>query len=117
MKGARKLDDFASLVVDDAQRAALLDQVKQIALYTDCLGNRNWSNPETVITKDLATQVVRIAELLARREMKSVGVKWNFGFSMCSQFGWEEKNSWKKRSSTGTPLYGPKAWKSPTRMG
>jgi hypothetical protein len=45
MKGARKLDDFASLVVDDAQRAALLDQVKQIALYTDCLGNRNWSNP------------------------------------------------------------------------
>jgi AbiV family abortive infection protein len=66
MKGARKLDDFASLLADDAQHPALLDQVKQIALYTDCLGSRNWSNPETVITKDLASQVVRTAELLAR---------------------------------------------------
>lgn len=66
MKGARKLDDFASLVAENADHPALLDQVKQIALYTDCLGSRNWSNPDTVISKDLASQFVRTAELLAR---------------------------------------------------
>ena len=66
IKGARKLDDFASLVAEDTDHPSLLDQMKQIALYTDCLGSCNWSNPNTVISKDLASQFVQTAELLAR---------------------------------------------------
>ena len=66
IKGARKLDDFASLVSDEAAYPALLDQLKQIAFYTDCLGRRHWSKPDAVITKEIATQFVRTAELLAR---------------------------------------------------
>lgn len=65
-KGARKLDDFASLVSGDADHPALLDQLKQIALYTDCLGQRHWSKPDTVISKQIATDLVRTAELLSR---------------------------------------------------
>ena len=68
MKGARELDDFASLVAQDVEHPALLDQVKQIATYTDCLGDRHWSNPDTVINRDLASQVVRTAELLSHRD-------------------------------------------------
>jgi AbiV family abortive infection protein len=67
-KGARKLDDFASLVSGDADHPALLDQLKQIALYTDCLGHCHWSEPDTVITKQIATELVRTAELLSRGE-------------------------------------------------
>lgn len=65
-KGARKLDDFAALVTDDATHMVLLDQLKQIAFYTDCLGERHWSEPDTVITKEIATDLVGTAELLAR---------------------------------------------------
>jgi AbiV family abortive infection protein len=65
-KGARKLDDFASLVADGAEHPALLDQMKQIALYTDCLGVRNWSKPEKIVGKDLASAIVDTAEIFAR---------------------------------------------------
>jgi AbiV family abortive infection protein len=64
--GARKLDDFASLVSGDANHPTLLDQLKQLALYTDCLGERHWSKPDVVITREIATALVRTAELLAR---------------------------------------------------
>lgn len=67
-KGARKLDNFALLVSDDASHPALFDQLKQIAFYTDCLGERHWSKPDTVIEKEIATELVRTAELLARGE-------------------------------------------------
>jgi len=68
MKGARKLDDFVPLVSDEVAYPALLDQLKQIAFYTDCLGQRHWSKPDAVITKEIATQLVRTAELLARAD-------------------------------------------------
>jgi len=64
-KGARKLDDFSSLVANDAEHPFLLDQLKQIAFYTDCLGDRHWSMPDTVIDKKLATMIVRTAKLLS----------------------------------------------------
>jgi len=50
-KGARKLDDFVSLFCDQADHTLLLDQLKQIALYTDCLGDCHWSEPDQVIDK------------------------------------------------------------------
>jgi AbiV family abortive infection protein len=66
VNGASKLDDFAPLVSEDSTHPAILDQLKQIALYTDCLGQRRWSTPATVITKEMATQLVKTAELLSR---------------------------------------------------
>src|SRR5882672_9456339 len=37
LKGARKLDDFAALVAGDTEHPLILDQLKQLAFYTDCL--------------------------------------------------------------------------------
>lgn len=64
LKGARKLDDFTALVAEDADRPLILDQLKQLAFYTDCLGKRHWSVPSEVIEKDLAAVIARTAKLL-----------------------------------------------------
>lgn len=86
LHGARRLDDFRGLVADDAEHPAFLDQLKQLAFYTDCLGDRHWSIPSDVIDSELASLIVRTAKLLAsgaeitQREielwMQHVGPVW-----------------------------------------
>ncbi|MGH7969677.1 MAG: AbiV family abortive infection protein, partial [Limisphaerales bacterium] len=66
LKGARKLEDFAPLFDEDADHPLLLDQVKQISFYTDCLGKAHWSVPEEVIDQALASVLVITGELLGK---------------------------------------------------
>jgi AbiV family abortive infection protein len=68
LKGARKLQDFASLFQDGADHPLLLDQVKQLSFYTDCLGKAHWSEPENVMDKPLASMLVVTSELLGKGE-------------------------------------------------
>jgi AbiV family abortive infection protein len=64
-KGARQLDDLESLFTSESADERLqIDQLKQIAFYTDCLGNAHWSQPVHVIPKSLAESLVRIAEVI-----------------------------------------------------
>lgn len=64
-QGAKSLEDFHSLFTDatKADRGAL-DSVKQIGFYTDCLGKAHWSIPTEIISEQLATSLVRIAEIM-----------------------------------------------------
>jgi len=64
-KGARRLDDFSSLFAEDAEHPYLLDQIKQIGFYTDCLGKAHWSVPVEIIDQKLAQTLVQTAEILA----------------------------------------------------
>lgn len=65
-EGARKIDDLRPLFDKDAEHPYLLDQVKQLGFYTDCLGNKaHWSIPDEVIDGELADQLVSTAELLS----------------------------------------------------
>ena len=70
-RGARKLDDFIEPFAKDAEHPYLLDQLKQIGFYSDCLGAAHWSEPEAVIDEALAKQLVRTAEVLARSKETS----------------------------------------------
>jgi AbiV family abortive infection protein len=63
--GARRASDFEQLFSDDAEHPQLLENVKQIFLYTDCVGNCNWSEPEETAESDLAQWILRTAESLA----------------------------------------------------
>lgn len=65
IQGARKLDDFKPVFDNTSEHPYLLDQLKQISFYTDCLGEAHWSEPTAVINKKLATQLISIAEILA----------------------------------------------------
>lgn len=70
LTGARKLAEFGSLYDDGAMHPFVLDQVKQLGFYTDCLGNGHWSIPLDAIDADLAHALVQIAFLLAgKREI------------------------------------------------
>jgi AbiV family abortive infection protein len=71
-EGARGLDDFRPLFGKNADHPFLLDNVKQISLYTDCLGDAHWSTPADVINGDLAKILVQIAQFfLTDRDVTS----------------------------------------------
>jgi len=65
-QGARKLDDFKALFEESSDHPYLLDQLKQIAFYTDCLGRAHWSKPQEVIDESLAKILIHVAKLFAR---------------------------------------------------
>ena len=66
--GARDLDSLQLAAQADAEHTALLNNVKQIGFYSDCLGNFHWSEPAKVIDKRPAQLVVKIADLFATRD-------------------------------------------------
>lgn len=70
--GARQLEDFRSMYDKDAEHPHLLDQLKQITLYTDCLGDRHWSEPAVAMDRAGAEQIIRVAELLAQSPKREI---------------------------------------------
>ena len=60
--GARTLKDFAPMVDKKADHTATLDALKQVAFYTDCLGEKHWSKPDKIIERDLALTLIELAE-------------------------------------------------------
>lgn len=71
-KGARKLDDFRPLFDKSSDHPLVLDTVKQLGFYSDCLGNGHWSLPHDVVEEELAANIVATAELLASKRIVSV---------------------------------------------
>lgn len=65
-KGARRLDEFASMFDPNADHPKLIDQVKQLGFYSDCLGDVRWSEPALVIDEPLARVMVLNAGLLSK---------------------------------------------------
>jgi len=62
--GARSMQDMATAVDGSAEHAGLLDALKQISLYTDCLGQAHWSIPNEVIDEALVQSLVTSAEMM-----------------------------------------------------
>jgi len=71
-QGARRLDDFSPLFDKDLEHPFLLDHVKQIGFYTDCLGKAHWSIPEEVIDETLAKMLVEIAKIFSKNRDTTV---------------------------------------------
>jgi AbiV family abortive infection protein len=72
MRGARKLDDLHPLYEKDAEHPFVLDQIKQLGFYSDCLGNVCWSVPFEVVDEQLASGLVQIAKLLVGQHVITV---------------------------------------------
>ncbi|KOA97638.1 hypothetical protein AE921_16900 [Xanthomonas arboricola] len=65
-KGARKLEELRPIFAEGSEHPGLLDNVKQLGFYTDCLGTAHWSRPADVIDEKLAESILFIAKLFAR---------------------------------------------------
>lgn len=63
---ARQLEDFRPMFAEDSDHTAILDNVKQLGFYTDCLGKAHWSRPTDVIDKEFAEQLVFAAKVMSR---------------------------------------------------
>jgi len=98
--GARKLEDFRPMFENDAEHPFLLDHVKQIGFYTDCLGNSNWSIPENAIDEGLSKMLVGLAKVFASKKrmtekeielwIKHIGPVWkqNMGWMQQALKNW-----------------------------
>ncbi len=64
--GARKLDDLKPIFHDDSEHPYILDQLKQLGFYTDCLGKAHWFQPKEVIDESLAKTLVQTAQIIAK---------------------------------------------------
>lgn len=65
-RGARRLADLASLFDAQSDHPCVLDHVKQIGFYTDCLGNAHWSSPSLVVDQALTSSLLTTADILSR---------------------------------------------------
>jgi AbiV family abortive infection protein len=99
-QGARTMQDMAAGVDPDAEHTGLLDALKQVSFYTDCLANRHWSIPDEVIDEGLAHAMVASAKMMwsARaitlREVELwgqiVGPHWNQPGMMNAVTQWQK---------------------------
>jgi len=71
-QGAKKLDEMWPLFDKSSEHPYLLDQIKQIGFYTDCLGQAHWSEPNNVIGEDIAKAVVQVAEIFSKGRKTTV---------------------------------------------
>jgi len=67
-KGARKLDQFQELHDKNSDHPAVLDQLKQLGFYSDCLGKGHWSRPSEVIDSEIAESIVTVAKVLLSKK-------------------------------------------------
>lgn len=65
--GRAKLSDFRPMMQSDSDLPHVLDQIKQLALYTDCLGEANWTSP-LQLDEALAEPLVMLADILSKHE-------------------------------------------------
>lgn len=57
-EGARTMKSMGAALDTDSEHAGLLDGLKQVSLYTDCLGACHWSIPKDVIDETLARSII-----------------------------------------------------------
>jgi AbiV family abortive infection protein len=67
-KGARRLEELRPIFDETSDHPYLLDQIKQVGFYTDCLGQAHWSIPEDIIEESLAKILVQIAEVFSKNK-------------------------------------------------
>lgn len=60
-EGARKIQDLHKIFDKKSDHSYRLDNTKQLAFYTDCLGKANWSIPSKVVSEQLAIKIVKFA--------------------------------------------------------
>jgi AbiV family abortive infection protein len=71
--GARRLGDFDGMYDPESDHTYLIDQLKQLALYVDCLGKRHWSVPADVVDEALVESLLQTADMLTRDKTYTAG--------------------------------------------
>jgi AbiV family abortive infection protein len=65
-EGARKLGDLRSIFDRDSDHPLLLNNIKQLGFYTDCLGDAHWTEPAEIVDEQIAKMLVEVAQILCQ---------------------------------------------------
>jgi AbiV family abortive infection protein len=68
-RGANFCDIAAQVFDKSSDYPKLLDHIKQLGIYTDCLDNMNWSYPANRIDKRMAESIVEIARFYSNAKI------------------------------------------------
>jgi AbiV family abortive infection protein len=60
-KGVRHLSEMQQIFDDKSPHRQELDDLKQMAFYTEAFSKCEWSNPKNLITKEIAEHIISIA--------------------------------------------------------
>jgi AbiV family abortive infection protein len=71
-KGARTLDELRPLIDPDSDHPDILDQMKQLSIYSDCFKDAKWSSPADVDLHATAPYLVKVAQILGRAKNVTV---------------------------------------------
>jgi AbiV family abortive infection protein len=69
-EGARHLEEMHPVTDPESEHSAIVDMIKQIGFYTDCLGSGQWIVPSALIERELAEDFLRVARSLARERSR-----------------------------------------------
>lgn len=67
-RGAQTVSDLRPLFDESSDHRLILDQVKQLGFYTDCLGPAHWAIPASAVDEPTASGLVKIAQIFSRTE-------------------------------------------------
>jgi AbiV family abortive infection protein len=70
--GAQFWGDFDSMFDRKSDHTAVLNSVKQLGFYSDCLGKGNWTKPWEAISEAVTTELLLIARILATERVYSI---------------------------------------------
>lgn len=73
-QGRKHFDELKSLLTDEKSKKSF-EYLKQLAFYTEFFKNKNWSSPDKVINKDLATTILKSAKVFVGDKGSSVSTK------------------------------------------
>lgn len=65
-QGAKEINDFKPMVASASTHRDEVDILKQVALYTDCVGDAEWCQPTDAVDKAVAVKLLAAARTLAR---------------------------------------------------
>lgn len=71
-KGARNIEEMRQTVDKESDHKQQLDNLKQLAFYTDAFSKCKWSIPKEIIDKDLAKSILEIAKIMVGKDSKGM---------------------------------------------
>lgn len=74
-KGASHIEDLRTIFDSNSEHGHTLDNLKQLAFYTDVFSSRKWSIPSKVINQELAESILAIAKILTEKEEDGLNSK------------------------------------------
>jgi hypothetical protein len=71
-KGARHIEEMRQTVDGESSHRQTLENLKQLAFYSDAFSNCKWSIPKNVVDKELCETILNVAKMMTGKDKVSM---------------------------------------------